>query len=502
MKKYLKLGIFLFPVCAYSQVGINTDSPKSTLDIVAKNPTGNTTKAEGLLVPRVDRQRAQSMSGVIASTLLYIDNAATGSQMGTAVNIDAIGYYYYNGTAWVKLSTSSGISNNIYNANGSLSGNRIVTQGANTLAFTGTASNAFSVDGTTLSVDAANNKVGIGTTSPLSKFVVNGDMQLINDLKVGGSPSVLGNAGTTGQVLTSAGAGLAPTWTTQSAVVNNNIYNADGTLLSNRTVTQGTSTLTFTGGNAANGFSVDGTTFSIDALNNRIGIGTTSPSETLDVGAGNVRIRNINTNAGASADNVVVVDGTGVLKTVAQSNLRIEPWYNQATGTQATTNTQNIYQTGKVAIGASTIPSFTAGSETINPMLHIAGDISTTGRLWTTNSVYADYVFEKYFNGKSAINPNYEFKSLNYVRDFIKKNNHLPGVTSIADLGKANNGYTFDMTKLTIQSLEKIEELYIHTIQQKDKIDAQQAEIEKFKKESEETKRRLEIIEKLLLKYN
>jgi hypothetical protein len=48
-----------------------------------------------------------------------------------------------------------------------------------------------------------------------------------------------------------------------------------------------------------------------------VGIGTTNPSEKLDIVAGNVRIRNINTKIGSSdTDRVVVADATGVLKTI------------------------------------------------------------------------------------------------------------------------------------------------------------------------------------------
>jgi hypothetical protein len=61
---------------------------------------------------------------------------------------------------------------NLYTADGTLAGNRTVTQGANTLAFTGTQTNAFSVDGNTLSVDAANNRLGIGTTAPDTKLTI------------------------------------------------------------------------------------------------------------------------------------------------------------------------------------------------------------------------------------------------------------------------------------------------------------------------------------------
>jgi len=159
-----------------------------------------------------------------------------------------------------------------------------------------------------------------------------------------------------------------------------------------------------------------------------------------------------------------------------------------------------VVRAGTLAVGATSIPAIIVGATTINPKLHVVGDISTTGKVWTNSSVYADYVFEKYFNGNSNINPNYEFKSLNYVKEFIKTNHHLPGVESIDDLAKTENGYTFDITKLTVQSLEKIEELYLHTIEQQEKIDTQQFEINQLKKESEETKSRLEKLERLLQK--
>jgi uncharacterized protein (TIGR02145 family) len=47
-----------------------------------------------------------------------------------------------------------------------LAGATTVAQGANTLSFTSSATNGFSVDGSTFSVDAANDRVGIGTTTP------------------------------------------------------------------------------------------------------------------------------------------------------------------------------------------------------------------------------------------------------------------------------------------------------------------------------------------------
>ena len=137
-------------VTAFSQVGINTAQPNSTLDVNAKNATGTSAAVDGLLVPRVDRQRAQSMKNVPVSTLIFVNNISTGSLSGTAVNIDSVGYYYFTGVVWLKLITVDKDSN-IYNSNGTLSGNRLVSQGANTLAFSGSSVHSFSVDGSTFS---------------------------------------------------------------------------------------------------------------------------------------------------------------------------------------------------------------------------------------------------------------------------------------------------------------------------------------------------------------
>ena len=404
---------------ASAQVGINTSSPTATLDVVAKNATGTSSNVDGVLIARVDRQRAQVMTGVPTSTLIYVNNIATGSQGGTAVNIDAVGYYYFNGTAWVKLhnpNNSSFVSSNIYSADGTLAGNRTVTQNANTLAFTGTAVNAFSVAGSALSVDAANKRLGVGTLAPTSILSVltptSGD--LIDAFSAGinncGAPCGQGSArnitlfntnvtntqfgglefipGTTAtsisgasivgidrdipnnyaglQFFTRNASGYAARMTLKSSgnvgigtvspevkldvqsggtsaapiaaikIVdgnqNNNyvltsdangigtwkpaavtnIYNANGALANNRTVTQGTNTLAFTG-SAVNAFSVDGTTFSIDAANDRVGVGTATPQQPLHVNArsGAVRFENLAALPGGASSSGLVIDANG-----------------------------------------------------------------------------------------------------------------------------------------------------------------------------------------------
>ncbi|WPO84118.1 hypothetical protein SD427_07225 [Chryseobacterium sp. JJR-5R] len=94
-----------------------------------------------------------------------------------------------------------------------------------------------------------------------------------------------------------------------------NIYNSNGTLTDNRTVTQNGNTLSFTG-NTANAFSVDGNTFSVDAANDRIGIGTATPANKLHVnGTDPLRLEGI-TSGNSSTDRLLVADTNGVVKSI------------------------------------------------------------------------------------------------------------------------------------------------------------------------------------------
>jgi len=179
MKHLFTTAALLFSMTAFAQVGINNTSPKATLDITAKT-TG--TKPEGLIMPQLSGNNihtatAATVYGTNQKGLIVYASSADTNPTGATANITAAGYYYFDGTNWQKVMTGS-VANadlatgvgGIYKGSGSLSGNTTVTQGANTLAFTSTTTNGFSVDGTTLSVDAANHRVGIGTTTPATKL--------------------------------------------------------------------------------------------------------------------------------------------------------------------------------------------------------------------------------------------------------------------------------------------------------------------------------------------
>lgn len=63
-------------------------------------------------------------------------------------------------------------------------------------------------------------QVGINTTTPQKSLHVNGSLQLVNELSVGGNDTLAGSSGEAGQVLKSNGPGVAPTWQNLAGVPN------------------------------------------------------------------------------------------------------------------------------------------------------------------------------------------------------------------------------------------------------------------------------------------
>lgn len=104
------------PAAMIAQVGINTPAPTSTLDIFANNPTGTASTVDGIVIPRIDRQRAQSMTSIPVSTLVYINNISTGTAAGITQDVTSVGFYHFDGTKWVALVTTP--SNNDWRTTG------------------------------------------------------------------------------------------------------------------------------------------------------------------------------------------------------------------------------------------------------------------------------------------------------------------------------------------------------------------------------------------------
>jgi hypothetical protein len=86
--------------------------------------------------------------------------------------------------------------------------------------------------------------------------------------------------------------------------------------------------------------------------------------------------------------------------------------------------------------------------------------------------------------------------SLEEIVDFARMNGHLPGIPSAREV-ELQGGIL--LNRAIELNLEKIEELFLHTIEQEEKIKAQQKENHDLKAEVLDLKKRLQLIEELLL---
>jgi len=120
--------------------------------------------------------------------------------------------------------------------------------------------------------------------------------------------------------------------------------------------------------------------------------------------------------------------------------------------------------------------------------LTVSGTIGLEGN----PAIHPDYVFESYFEGSSAFNKAYRLPSLSEVETFVKENKHLPGVQSRAEVEKAG---AWNVSENVRTNLEKVEELYLHTIAQEKEIEALKAENAHYEKTMKSILERLELLE-------
>ena len=93
------------------------------------------------------------------------------------------------------------------------------------------------------------------------------------------------------------------------------------------------------------------------------------------------------------------------------------------------------------------------------------------------------------------MNPEYQFQNLQEIYAFVRKNNHLPGVPSAEAITQQGGILVNRATEI---NLEKIEELFLHAIEQEQKIQTLQQEKETLSREVSELKLRLDRIEKAM----
>jgi|GEM_PF-2204704 hypothetical protein len=123
----------------------------------------------------------------------------------------------------------------------------------------------------------------------------------------------------------------------------------------------------------------------LDGGNGKIGINQNSASYNLDVN-GDAKISGLKSGSGYTAAHMVVADANGVLGKQAlptiptMPTIPTEPWQVAGSSTQATSNSQDIYQSGKVGIG-----SFGSGKN-LTHKLEVEGNTELRGKLYITDN--------------------------------------------------------------------------------------------------------------------
>jgi uncharacterized protein (TIGR02145 family) len=89
-----------------AQVTIGSlDEPKATLDVVAVKTDGST--AEGIIAPRLDRKALNDKEAKYTSAqkgaIVYVTSVSNGTATGQAIHVKSVGYYYFDGTVWVRI---------------------------------------------------------------------------------------------------------------------------------------------------------------------------------------------------------------------------------------------------------------------------------------------------------------------------------------------------------------------------------------------------------------
>lgn len=322
----LIISTLAFSSLASGQVGINTPTPKATLDVFA-NPT-DATKIDGFIAPRLtgNELKAKDALYLTAQTgaMVYATQAASPTTTKTA-KVTAAGYYYFDGSAWQNL-----MGTNIYNSDGTLLANRYVNMANNVLTFYNDT-----------------NSIGLNNNGNQSIIVNNGSLR--GAFRVSGGNSsffdMFVDNGSVAQLVTSG--------TTTGLIVGTNTANPIN-FVTNRTIK---STILPTG---------------------EMGIGTTSPNSTLHVnGSFSANLRTLASGTVANNDYTVMV--TGNISLPAANATNVGRIYNLING-----NANSNIVSGTFMVNGTTISNYTLSNSDFGRGIIV----QSTGAAWLIISKY------------------------------------------------------------------------------------------------------------------
>jgi hypothetical protein len=295
--------------------------------------------------------------------------------------------------------------------------------------------------------------IGIGTTSPLAKLDVRGNILVWNEnssnttdqgqIFFGNSNHGIRRVGNIVDVFTSGGNDSGITFTPRS-------YNSSTSSYSNML-----------------------TAMKISA-NGNVGIGTDNPSKKLEIHSNtNTTLKIANGDPATYPTEIHLGGNPSFTKSAIISAPNAAGWYRQNLFF-CLANGNDLSSVG-LSDAAMVIKSYNSGQfgyvgiGTVNPdeKLTVKGKIHAEEVRIDLSVPAPDYVFRD----------DYKLKSLQEVEDYIKKNSHLPEIPSAKEIEK--NGLM--LAEMNMSLLKKIEELTLYSIEQNKKIEAQSKEIETLK---------------------
>jgi len=226
-----------------------------------------------------------------------------------------------------------------------------------------------------------------------------------------------------------------------------------------------------------------GWNFHMNVNSGNIGIGTSAPTAKLEVNGSAKTNGLLIVNQSTSSTNAV-----GTVKLLNNHNTVGDTWFmGFGTGTDGTDGNDRVRLQAQTAdagsifsviSGGGLIPlteklridelgKVGIGTSTPTELLTVQGNIKCNS-LIADATKFPDYVFDE----------NYDLKTIDSVSNYIKINKRLPGMPSEAEVLK--NG--LNVNQVTINSVEKIEELYRYIFQLNEKMKVLEDKLEKANK--------------------
>jgi hypothetical protein len=466
-KKYILL-LFLITIfySSYSQVGIGTNVPNTSakLDVTSSD--------SGILIPRLSISDVSLKAPIaqipLESLLVYNTNPATIGGKG-------VGFYFWDSLKWVYLINTNTISSYItphntldmaYDEGGAGFGRTIFADsgylnigGGDGIRVTGLVNSGGSLGNTTGSQmffyprlaafrtgsGSYNDILGAGNIGLYSVA-----MGFNNSATGQSSLALVNNATAVAESCVAIGNGARAVQQDDMALGQSAIANGtSATAIGESSEATGVSSIAI--GSAAHSIGDQSTAVGKSCQaeatsSSAFGFGSQAISnESLAIGMGvrtdsfrEFSLGSNNTNGGGNKTAWIVTDR---LLSIGNGN-----------PAGAASNAMVILKNGDTGIGKD-VPT---------EKLDVNGNVKATNFISATTT-YPDYVFEKYYQGTSKINKNYEMLSIDDAEKYVKSNGHLKGVKSYKEI--KNNDLNINLAEVSIKNLEKIEELFLYIVE-------------------------------------